>query len=157
MQGAVWFAAHHKAKTGLARSVYYGSRGIAPPIHNRRKWEVRFLLHPLDPRERTHCTHWLRGWVRPKRCSGCYRKEKNQCLAPAMNRALCHPAHNLWTVLGMLCQLRSSASLNGDDLLWWMFVIKVTVSVSMVKDGYSRLLWIISTCLPNCTVSIMEG
>jgi len=30
------------------------------------------MPQPLDPRERTHCTHWLWGWVGPKRCSGCY-------------------------------------------------------------------------------------
>jgi hypothetical protein len=38
-------------------------------------WDFRFMPHPHDPRERTPCTHWLRGCVRPKRCSGCYGKE----------------------------------------------------------------------------------
>jgi len=33
--------------------------------------------------------------------------------------------------------------------------MKVRVSVFVVEDGESRLLGIISTCLPNCTVSIM--
>jgi len=65
MQWAVSFPGHHKVKTLLVRSrmEYCGSRGIAPLILTRWKWEVRFIPQPLDPMERTCCTYGLRVWV----------------------------------------------------------------------------------------------
>jgi hypothetical protein len=37
-------------------------------------------------------------------------KRENQYLALARNRTLRLPAHSLWTIMGMLSQLQSSAS-----------------------------------------------
>jgi len=48
------------------------------------------------------------GWD-PRDVLVVMEKRENKYLAPARNRTLRLPAHSLWTIVGMLSQLQSSA------------------------------------------------
>ena len=88
------------------------SRGVAPIICTSWKWEVRCITQPLDPREITLCIHCLRGWVGPKRCSGCYEEEGNQYPSPSIPQTMEYSEYALPAPIQCIIKLWQSVTMN---------------------------------------------
>jgi hypothetical protein len=88
------------------------------------------------------------GWV-PKAILDVIEKGEKQSIAPARIWTLPHPAHSLWTILGVLSQLQTRASYNGDDLLRWMWVCNKGYNLGVCGRSWGQQAAMNHLCLPT--------